>query len=290
MPYHLLCKRESEKWRMANESGLSGVIGSRNGAYYLGTFNTFENAGGAWRPSWNWGAFVCSSAWFMYRRMYAWGAINLALLLLVLAPLTIHLTVEETSLAYGAIIVYALVAFLLLPAVASWMYYRLLRRGVGAEVKTAPDMLSFGAAAAVSAAAAAGVAYALVILTSTDYAVRVHVVDAMLAIAPHKAAVESAAKQRGALPAGQAELPVTGVPLPAGVKLAEIVPGGVVRVAFTGFRHINGRWVEFVPTLTENSVQWRCYNIDMPERELPVQCRAKRAIDRNAPARGVPPG
>ena len=266
-----------------SSSGLSNAAGSRNGRYYMGVFNQFENAQGAIRPSWNWGAFLCSSAWFFYRRMFVLGAINLTALLAVVLPWALHLTTDEAGLVTGALGLYVAATFLLLPVVANWLYYGYLKRRLEAGGKTAPDTASFFAAAAAGALAAAASIHSLVIATSTDYEVRVHVVDAMLAVAPYKSAVETVVKQKGAVALSQGDLPaMSGARPHPGVKLAELAPGGVVRLAFTGFRHINGRWVEFVPTLTDKMVEWRCFNIDMPERELPTQCRVKRPTERKS--------
>ena len=258
-------------------SGLTSAAGTRSATYYTRLFNQYEGAEGAWKPSWNWAAFICSTGWFLYRRMFLFGALNLAVLLLVVLPHAAHLTTGEASIAKGALALYAVLAFGVLPFFADWIYYRHLKRRLAHGGKTAPDMLSFGAAAVSATVAASALLYAGVIGTSTDYEVRVQVVDAILAAAPLKVAVETVVKQKGALPATVAELPpVAKAALPAGVKLADIAPGGIVQLAFKGFRHINGRSVEFVPALNEQKVEWRCYNIDMPEWELPALCRAKR--------------
>lgn len=266
---------------MANELGLSGAVGSRNARYYIGTFNTFENVEGAWRPSWNWAAFLCSTGWFFYRRMFVHGAINQALLLLAVVPQAMHLTPEESGVAGALLIAYAAVSLAVLPVCANWLYYRHLKQRVAAGRAAPPDLASFIAGAVAMALAAAVTIYAGAIATSVDHEVRLHVVDALLGVAPYKAAVEASVKEKGLLPAATADLPrVAAERLPTGVKLAEIMPGGIVRVAFAGFRHINGRWVEMVPTQTDKALEWRCYNIDMPEKELPSQCRLKRPAPR----------
>ena len=263
---------------MASAAGLTNAAGARNTRYYTRIFNQFENADGAWKPSWNWGALICSTGWFLFRRMFLFGAINLAVLLLVVLPQTVHLTTGEVSIAKGAVALYAVLAFGVLPLFADWIYYLHLKRQLARGATTAPNLLSFAAAAAATTVAASGLIYAGVIGTSTDYEVRVQVVDALLAIAPLKAAVENVVKQKGALPGTAAELPQAGGGRPhPNIKLADLAPGGIVRVAFTGFRHINSRSVEIVPILTGTTVEWRCYNIDMPEKELPLQCRVTRA-------------
>lgn len=270
---------------MAHDTGMSGAIGDRNLRYYISTFNDIENAGDGLRPSFNWAAMVCSTGWFFYRRMFLFGAINLGLLLLVLAPQTMHLTPEESGIAGWALVVYAVVSFAVLPFVANWLYYRHLKARVAAGRGKAPDLLSFGLGAAAMTLAAAVSITSLAIATSVDHEVRLHVVDGLIGVAPYKAAVEASVKEKGVLPMTQADAPrVSPDRVPRGVKLADIGPGGVVRVAFTGFRHINGRGIEIVPTLNDKTVEWRCYNVDMPDKELPSQCRTKRAPARKVAA------
>jgi Pilin (bacterial filament)/Protein of unknown function (DUF2628) len=263
---------------MASAAGLTNAAGARNTRYYTRIFNQFENGDGAWKPSWNWAAFICSTGWFFFRRMFLFGAINLAVLLMVALPHVVHLTSGEASIARGALAVYLVLAFGVLPFFADWIYYLHLKRRLTHGGATAPDMISFGAAAAATTAAASALIFAGVIASSTDYDVRVQVVDALLAVAPYKTAVETVVKQKGALPATTAELPPVGATRPhPGIKLADLAPGGIVRVVFTGFRHIDARSIEIVPTLNDKTVEWRCYNIDMPDKELPVQCRVTRA-------------
>ena len=282
-------------------TSLSSAAGARNARYYTTAFNEFENANGAWRPSWNWAALVCSTGWFLYRRMFLFGAINLALLLLVALPFAAHLTPDESVLAQGAVWLYLLVALIVVPLLANWLYYRHLKRRLDGGGTTAPDMLSFGMGTAAAAVAALATVAAVVIGTGTDYEVRVQVVDALLSAGPQKAAVEAFIKQKEVPPSTQAEaaglMPPGRARSTMGVKLIEIVPGGIVRIAFTGFRHINGRWVELVPDASDKGVEWRCYNVDMPERELPASCRAKRSAERKAavfkkapPAKAPEPG
>ena len=263
---------------MASATGLTNAAGTRNTRYYTNLFNQYEGAEGAWKPSWNWAAFVCSTGWFFFRRMFLFGAINLGVLLAAVLPHAVHLTSGEATIAKGALLLYAVLAFGVLPVFADWIYYLHLKRRLARGGSTAPDMISFGAAAAATTVAGSALIYAGVIGSSTDYEVRVQVVDALFAVGPLKTAVETVVKQKGALPATAAELPPVGsTRLHPNIKLADLAPGGIVRVVFTGFRHIDARSVEIVPTLSEKTVEWRCYNIDMPDKELPVQCRVTRA-------------
>lgn len=63
---------------------LEQLIGP-NKEYYLQAFGEMQNQGK--RTSWNWAAFLVSPYWFVYRKMYGWGAAILLLNLFVNAVL-----------------------------------------------------------------------------------------------------------------------------------------------------------------------------------------------------------
>ncbi|MGH8765255.1 MAG: hypothetical protein ACRET8_06025, partial [Burkholderiales bacterium] len=62
---------------------LRTVLGPRRDRY-LAKFARIERVRG-WVPGWNTAAFLHSTAWFWYRRMYGWSLLNLFAPLLLLA-------------------------------------------------------------------------------------------------------------------------------------------------------------------------------------------------------------
>jgi hypothetical protein len=44
---------------------------------YLRHFERMQARDRSWLPGWNFGAFLHSTGWFWYRRMYAWSVLNL---------------------------------------------------------------------------------------------------------------------------------------------------------------------------------------------------------------------
>jgi hypothetical protein len=80
-----------------------------------------------WLAGWNFGAFLHSTGWFWYRRMYAWSLLNLIapliyvlFITLVLRPL---LPDERMGYAVAATgIVYLLIVFVLVPVFADSLY------------------------------------------------------------------------------------------------------------------------------------------------------------------------
>jgi type IV pilus assembly protein PilA len=109
-----------ERWRLA--------IGA-NADRYLGRFRRI-NAAGGWATGWNMAAFLHSTGWFWYRRMYTWAAFNLLAPFLVLALLLgIGLLVPRSNLDSVAglfALVYVVAVFVLVPIVADSIYYRQL--------------------------------------------------------------------------------------------------------------------------------------------------------------------
>ena len=66
--------------------GLTNAAGVRNTRYYTSRFNQYEGAGGAWKPSWNWAVFVCSTGRFLFRRMFWFGVAAGGTTLVAAAP------------------------------------------------------------------------------------------------------------------------------------------------------------------------------------------------------------
>jgi type IV pilus assembly protein PilA len=49
----------------------AALIGEKRRDYYLKRFESFDDRGGGFIPSWNWAAFIFSGLWPLYRKMYA---------------------------------------------------------------------------------------------------------------------------------------------------------------------------------------------------------------------------
>src|SRR5262245_23040024 len=108
------------RWRAA--------IGA-NAERYLQRFRRIRDAGG-WAVGWNTAAFLHSTGWFWYRRMYGWAGFNALAPFLVLALLlAIGMAAPRSSLDSITVIVglaYVAAVFVLLPVLADSIYYRQL--------------------------------------------------------------------------------------------------------------------------------------------------------------------
>jgi tetratricopeptide (TPR) repeat protein len=64
------------------ENLYKAFLGEKNQEYYLKRFKEFDRQGPGLKVSWNWAAFLLSSGWALYRRMYVWFFVGLGLSLI----------------------------------------------------------------------------------------------------------------------------------------------------------------------------------------------------------------
>ena len=121
-----------ERWRAA--------IGA-NADRYLRHFRRIRDAGG-WAAGWNTAAFLHSTGWFWYRRMYGWSGFNALAPFLVLALLlTLGMAAPRSNLDTIAAIVglaYVVAVFVLIPVIADSIYYRQLGKRLADPRATPP--------------------------------------------------------------------------------------------------------------------------------------------------------
>ena len=102
---------------------------------YLRHFERMQARNRTWLPGWNFGAFLHSTGWFWYRRMYAWSLLNLIapVLFMFLLMIVVQGLLRESARDSGVAalgIAYLLLVFVLLPLYADSLYlYRLKRDG-----------------------------------------------------------------------------------------------------------------------------------------------------------------
>ncbi len=66
------------------------AIGEKNQTYYLEKFMQFDEKGVGFQPSWNWGACVGTGGWALYRRMYGWFFVLVAIQIIIGIAVKIH--------------------------------------------------------------------------------------------------------------------------------------------------------------------------------------------------------
>jgi hypothetical protein len=102
--------------------------------HYLKHFERMQARNRSWLPGWNFAAFLHSTGWFWYRRMYAWSLLNLIapVLFVLLLVIVVQGLLPESArdVAVAAMgIAYLLLTFVLLPLYADSLYLYRLKRG-----------------------------------------------------------------------------------------------------------------------------------------------------------------
>jgi type IV pilus assembly protein PilA len=106
-----------------DKTALEAAIG-RNSGYYL---RRFEQIDAGRRAGWNWAAFFFSTAWFSYRGLGGWAALNFFAPWLGMLLLAFMASVSD-YLGALVLVAYLGVFFVLVPAYADALYYRRIKR------------------------------------------------------------------------------------------------------------------------------------------------------------------
>ena len=259
---------DSEKMR----EKMRAAVGPRADRY-LKSFERIERSGG-WAPGWNAAAFVHSSAWLWYRRMYGWSLLNLFAPLLLGALFVFGLRrilpesvleVAWTVLAVG----YFAFTFVAVPVLADTFYFRRLKRRDFA-VKPPTGWTLAGAL--------------LVVMVLPSYMVYV-TVDAQIEYQRRGRVAESLSlasqirRDIDAFHANERRLPgqheAARFRWEGKTKHVEAVGWDVSRqaiVATMGGEHKGAR-IELVPVVRGSEIEWKCRTQDMDPKYLPVYCR-----------------
>lgn len=246
---------------------------------YLRCFRRIAEAGG-WAPHWNMAAFLHSTGWFWYRRMFGWAVLNLV------APFALLFAFAfvfgASTLAPGGnldrpvlilAIAYLLMVFLVVPIYADSIYYRQLRARF-ASAQPAPRPPSVWT---VLGAVALGLVWFALVLAMLlpaygDYTPRAKVSEAILAASSIRTEVTAFYDENRRLPTPQeasrfrSDRPsrwVETIEYDAAerriaVTLREIFPGK----RFALHAHDSG-----------GQVTWTCRTIDLEKKHLPASCR-----------------
>jgi len=238
----------------------------RNAGHYLKSFERIR-ARGRWAPNWNSAAFLHSSAWFCYRRMYGLALLNfLAPALLLTFFLPLHVDAALPYIAVG----YLICVFVVLPVFADAVYFEHLK---GRLEKAKPPSVWTGLAAAGLIALSMLLLVLLVRASYGDFSPRAKISEAILAGSRIRTEVTEFHEQHGRLPgaAEAAKLDTTVVS-----KYVESISWDASRnVALLSLRApFGGKHIELRPVLQSGRlVGWRCASPDLDDKYLPRSCR-----------------
>jgi type IV pilus assembly protein PilA len=277
----------------------------RNTDYYLPKFERFDN--GESLPGWNWPAFFVTTGWYLYRKMWLWGLLNLffpyiAAFVVGLVAALLKVPPAATGfLMLGAIFVEQMV----LTIYANALYWRHINgviRGVPKTLADKPDkrMRRLERDGGTSVGAAIGILFglgfvvtgilaAIAIPAYQDYTIRGQAVEGINLASGPKAAVAEYYAQKGEWPAdGEAAglEPITGRYVDS-----VTVENGTIIIAYGGRANpkIAGQRLAVSPGVTSSGdVVWMCgehavpdgvtrgpgpHGSDVAPKYLPANCR-----------------
>jgi type IV pilus assembly protein PilA len=188
----------------------------RNTDYYLPKFERYD--GGASTAGWNWPAFFVTSGWYLYRKMWLWGLLNLFFPLIALIATGILAALLKSQSAAIGFLFFALwfAEQMLLTIFANALYWRHINgviRNVPRSLADKPDRrtrrierdggTSIGAAIGVLAGVGLifpGILAAIAIPAYQDYTIRSQVVEGLNLASGPKYAVAEYYAQKGEWP------------------------------------------------------------------------------------------
>ena len=240
---------------------------------YLKSFERIERAGG-WAPGWNSAAFLHSSAWLWYRRMYGWSLLNLfaplLLGMLFVFGLQFVLPKEMHEAAWTALAIgYVVFTFLVVPVLADAFYYRRLKRREFAV--RPPTGWTLAGALLLVMALPAYLVY-VTIDAQLEYQRRGRVAESMSLASEIRREIDAFHANERRLP-GQHE--AARFRWDGKTKHIEAVGWDVSRqaiVASLGGEHKGAR-IELVPLVRGSEIEWKCRTQSMDPKYLPAYCR-----------------
>ena len=255
-----------ERWRAA--------IGP-NADRYLRRFKRIGTV--RWAPGWNMAAFLHSTGWFWYRRMFRWAGLNLLAPFLVLAVLLgIGFLMPRSNLdSFAAIVglLYVVAMFVLIPVFADSIYYRRLGTRL-ADPRATPAAPS---AWTLIGALATGVLWLCIVYIAVaplyaDYTPRAKVSEAVLSASGMRNDLTEFFEGERRLP-GPAEASRFRAASPSKYVENVAYEPGESRIVVTLREVQPGKRFALYATVKDGALDWSCRTIDVERKYLPSGCR-----------------
>ena len=284
-----------------------------NRDYYLPRFEAFDR--GSSKADWNWPAFFVTTPWFLYRKMWLPGILNLAypfvlMFVLGIAAAFLSKPIQAHPGLFGLLLLALLAApWVLLPIFANALYWRHVRNLIDRlprAVAQAPERRvarleqsgGTGVGAMIGVCAGlffififiVGVLAAIAIPAYQDYTIRAQVTEGLNLAAPVKAGVAEFYAKAGTWPE-QSDL---GGEVPSGKYVDQVVvKGGSVIIVYghAANAKLQKQGLALAPVVSEQGdITWICGNADapagvlrapgptgsdLPNKYLPSSCRPK---------------
>ena len=256
-----------EHWRAA--------IGA-NAERYLKRFKRIGEAGG-WTPGWNMAAFLHSTGWFCYRRMFGLAGLNLLapfvllFLLVFVGSLVPHSNIDSFAVALA--VLYLVALFVLLPIFADSLYYRRLNARIAdPRAKVQPPSAWTLTGALGMGALWLAIAYIGVAPMYGGYEPRAKVSEAVLAASGTRTELTEFFEKERRLP-GPAEAGRFRAERPSRYVETVIYEPGESRVVVTMREVEADKRFALYATAKDGNLTWSCRTIDLETKYLPSACR-----------------
>ncbi len=270
------------------------ILGAENQEYYLDHFSRFDDEGKI-SPTWNWSAFLVTFYWLLYRKMWVYAAIYLALpftlwgLFWVVGAVAGSLVGIVGSLGFFG---YAAVVLIVMPMYANALYYRHCRKTIetvrattqGTQAQLGELAGKGGTSRAayifiwvVNCVAVIGALAAIAIPAYQDYTSRARMTRAMTVGRAATAYVDNYYVQYRSIPRNldAADFMLS---LPLSVKEVDVDnQTGTISITMKGAKAIDGKSLKFVSALTGGDhLSWTCLSDEIQDRYLPQECRRSK--------------
>ncbi|HUK05408.1 MAG TPA: pilin [Burkholderiales bacterium] len=245
----------------------------RNGGRYLRHFERMQHAGRTWLPGWNFAAFLHSTGWFWYRRMYGWSLLNLTAPLLLLFALVFGVrwlvSGDGMGVALAATgVAYLLSVFVLLPLYADSLYLARLRRE-GKAPRPPSALTAIGALALI--AIPGWMAYAAA-AAQIEYQNRARVAEGLSVAASLRLPIAEFYEANRRLPGPDEAAQFRHLGALQHTASVGWDPARKAIVAVMGARLEGGRF-EIAAQEKDGAIAWTCRPIDLAPEMLPFSCR-----------------
>jgi hypothetical protein len=240
---------------------------------YEARFNRIAASGRRWVPGWNWAAFLHSTAWFCYRRMYGFAFLNfLAPWILLFALVVAGRWIPPSALGTAGLVLfttYVACVFILVPLFANSVYYHHLL----ARLPEARPPSFWTSSGAVILALAYGT-LPIVFMPSpyVDYTPRAKVSEAILASNSMRAAVTDFYQQHRRLPNTVEAARFAGEPSRYVRSMVYDAENRVIVVTMSD--PFPGKRFALRPIEERGELAgWKCGPIDLERKNMPGSCR-----------------
>lgn len=284
----------------------------KNTDYYLPKFEAFDAGGG--KAGWHWPAFFVTTPWYLYRKMYLWGLLNLAwpFIAMIVFSIVIAAIRPSAGVTTALVLIIVLAPSVLLSVFANALYWKRINHVIHHMPKSIaqqPDKrqrriereggTSLGVMLAIVLGGGVfvmGILAAIAIPAYMDYTIRAQVTEGLNLAGPLKADVVEFQRKNDRWP-DQADF---GDEIPSGkyVKSIGIAAGSIV-ITFGNAanqqianQQIANQRLVLSPALDmENEVRWICGNgvvepgvrradgpfgAEVADKYLPSSCRTPR--------------